>query len=332
VTSDSERDRSIDRMIRRTLRASAPAEAGRTCIDPETLAAWVEGALSRDDVASLEAHAAGCARCQTMLAAMARTAPPPATTERSWRAWLIPVTVPLTAAAAIAVALSAVLTQQQPSSVEEDRPSASLSAARDYELPGSQVGGGALESRAGRAGEASRLADQDAQMNARAPAPPAPRSTSPAPAAPPSASEDAFASRRAETIAVTEARFVPIEIPSPDPMRRWRLVPGRVERSTDGGVTWIAQYSDPLIAPLAGASPSPDVAWVVGRAGLVLLSTDGRSWRRVAFPETVDLTAIQSTNASTATVVSADGKSFITKNAGSTWDPAPLQEFAAAPF
>jgi photosystem II stability/assembly factor-like uncharacterized protein len=70
----------------------------------------------------------------------------------------------------------------------------------------------------------------------------------------------------------------------------------------------------------------------VGRAGLVLLSTDGRSWRRVAFPETVDLTAIQSTNASTATVVSADGKSFITKNAGSTWDPAPLQEFAAAPF
>ena len=331
MTSDSERDRSIEGMIRRTLRARAPAQADRTCIDPETLAAWVEGALSRNDVASLEAHAAGCARCQTMLAAMARTAPPPATTEPSWRTWLMPVAVPLTTAAAIAIALSVILTRQQPASVEEDRAAASLSIARDYELPGNPIGGEALGSRAGRTGEASRLADQDARMMARTPAPPAARSTSPAPAATPSAS-DAFMSRRAESIGVTEARFVPIEIPSPDPMRRWRLLPGRVERSTDGGVTWTAQYSDPLIAPLAGAAPSPDVAWVVGRAGLVLLSTDGRNWRRVAFPETVDLTAIRSTNASTATVVSADGKSFSTKNGGSTWDPAPLQEFAAAPF
>jgi photosystem II stability/assembly factor-like uncharacterized protein len=129
-----------------------------------------------------------------------------------------------------------------------------------------------------------------------------------------------------------EARFAPIEISSPDPMRRWRLLPGRVERTTDGGMTWIAQHSDPVIAPLAGASPSPDVAWVVGRAGLVLLSTDGRTWRRVTFPETVDLTAVRSPDASTATVVSADGRSFITKNAGSTWDPAPLQELPAAPF
>ena len=38
---------------------------------------------------------------------------------------------------------------------------------------------------------------------------------------------------------------------------------------------------------MAGSSPSPSVCWLVGPSGTVLLSTDGRSWRRVAFPETV---------------------------------------------
>ena len=34
------------------------------CLDGETLAAWVEGGLSRTDAAMAEAHVSSCPRCQ----------------------------------------------------------------------------------------------------------------------------------------------------------------------------------------------------------------------------------------------------------------------------
>jgi len=87
------------RLLRETLRGStAPAQSG--CLDADTLAAWSDGTLRRRERASVESHAASCARCQALLAAMARTAPPTAPA-RSWRvsiAWLAPL-----AAAAVAL-------------------------------------------------------------------------------------------------------------------------------------------------------------------------------------------------------------------------------------
>src|SRR5499427_11118066 len=66
------------------------------CLDAETLAAWCDGTLSRNDRAIAESHAATCARCQAMLAAMAKTAPPVAA-RRWWQTttvrWLVPVAV-----------------------------------------------------------------------------------------------------------------------------------------------------------------------------------------------------------------------------------------------
>src|SRR5215471_13438160 len=87
------------RMLRETLRdgLEPPQETQETtsgCLDAETLAAWSEGTLGRRDRADAEAHAATCARCQAMLAAMAKTAPPLPT--RTWWQtstvrWLVPV-------------------------------------------------------------------------------------------------------------------------------------------------------------------------------------------------------------------------------------------------
>lgn len=164
-----------------------------------------------------------------------------------------------------------------------------------------------------------------------------------APAAPPQRIEErasavaASADRDAQfrthaTLSETVVMPSGFEIRSPDPLRRWRVVAGRVERSTDGGSTWIAQDRGSAAAVTAGASPSPDVCWLVGRAGTVLLTTDGRRWQRLRFPEVVDLVAIRATDAATATVVTADGRSYTTKDAGLTWNPAPLQEFPEAPF
>jgi hypothetical protein len=66
-------DRAIERLLREG--AARPSEDGSAhCLDADTLAAWVDGRLSRVELTAAEAHAAACARCQAMLAVMARTA------------------------------------------------------------------------------------------------------------------------------------------------------------------------------------------------------------------------------------------------------------------
>ena len=88
-----------------------------------------------------------------------------------------------------------------------------------------------------------------------------------------------------------------------------------------------------MLTPLtAGASPAPSVCWVVGRAAVVLLSTDGRSWRRLAFPEAVDLIAVRAVDATTASVTTADGRTLTTHDGGSTWVATALQESPDTPF
>ena len=69
----------------------------------------------------------------------------------------------------------------------------------------------------------------------------------------------------------------------------------------------------------AGSSPSRDVCWIVGRAGTVLLSTNGATWQRRPFPESVDLGGVRASSATNAVVTTADGRQFVTIDAGATW-------------
>jgi photosystem II stability/assembly factor-like uncharacterized protein len=110
-----------------------------------------------------------------------------------------------------------------------------------------------------------------------------------------------------------------VDIVSPDPNVRWRIGGSAVLRSTDGGAAWEAQSSGTPAELKAGAAPSASVCWVVGRAGVVLLSTDGRTWRRVRFPEATDLSAVRASDARNASVSTADGRTFTTTDAGATW-------------
>jgi photosystem II stability/assembly factor-like uncharacterized protein len=73
----------------------------------------------------------------------------------------------------------------------------------------------------------------------------------------------------------------------------------------------------------AGASPSPSVCWRGGPGGTVLLSTDGRMWRRVPFPEMTDLVSVRATDEHTATVTTLDGRTILTKDGGLTWVRSP---------
>jgi hypothetical protein len=126
------------------------------------------------------------------------------------------------------------------------------------------------------------------------------------------------------------AQRAPAVITSPDPSVRWRLLGTTVERSDDGGRTWTLQPTNTAVELRAGSAPAADVCWIVGRSGLVLLSTDGRTWRLLDFPDkTADLVSITAVDGATATVTAADGRTYRTADAGRTWT---LQETLAAPF
>jgi putative zinc finger protein len=84
------------RLLRDAARSHLGAEPGPACIDADTLAAWADDTLSPRERETVESHAADCARCQALVAAMATTAPAPATAAARawWRmpafAWLVP--------------------------------------------------------------------------------------------------------------------------------------------------------------------------------------------------------------------------------------------------
>ena len=145
-----------------------------------------------------------------------------------------------------------------------------------------------------------------------------------APAAPPAQLQesvrlDAFAAQSRVLTAVPEVIVV-----SSNPSTRFRLLPdGAVQRSADAGSTWRTEPTGATERLTAGASPSPSVCWLVGSAGTVLLSTDGRSWRRITFPEIVDLRSVAATDQETATVTTADGRAFVTTDGGQTWSRKP---------
>jgi hypothetical protein len=109
---------------------------------------------------------------------------------------------------------------------------------------------------------------------------------------------------------------------TPDPAILWRFGGfGGVERSTDGGTTWQKEQPGEGGRVLAGAAPSTDVCWLVGRDGLILVTKDAKNWKKIAPPEATDFVAVSAEDApsATVTVTAADGRKFATHNGGKKW-------------
>jgi hypothetical protein len=185
----------------------------------------------------------------------------------------------------------------------------------------------ALADAFGRTGDAPSLdaarrdepAPQTAGVEAQPP-PPAADRTSPLPgrAAAASAATPTF---RRELMA--KAAASPMLVRSPDPNVLWRMrTPGSVERSVDRGTTWDVQSTGVPVTLTAGAAPAAAICWLAGPAGTIVLSTDGRTWQRVAFPEPIDLTFVRASDAANASVTAVDGRSFTTADGGRTWQPS----------
>jgi photosynthesis system II assembly factor YCF48-like protein/putative zinc finger protein len=353
-----DKDESLDRLLRRTSRVGTESHASGTCLDAETIAAWMDGALTPMQRQEAEAHAAGCDRCLSVLASLARTSPPPTTVESprwfSFR-WLVPLA---TAMAAVTVWI---VVQRSPASLP---PGQTQVASRPAELPAPPS---EAEGAGDKAGAAPAAPPSAADLARRQQPPERKRSTEPsmkpdaldqaasarsagvatvtsvakesreaaAPAPPSSPPAPATMAQRAEADRGRVDAFRGgsprvIDVPSPDSSVRWRIAGTTISRTSNAGGTWTEQFADTATTLAAGSSPAPATCWVVGAGGVVLLSTDGQTWRRLAFPDaSADLVRVTAVDGTTATVTSDDGRVFRTADGGRTWT---LQENPLAPF
>lgn len=111
-------------------------------------------------------------------------------------------------------------------------------------------------------------------------------------------------------------------IKTPDPAVLWRIVgEGFVERSKDSGETWEGQSPYPNAHFIAGVAPTVKICWLVGRDGTIVLTSDGKHWRKIEPPVSLDLVGIAAENALVAVVTAADGRKFTTSNGGKAWTP-----------
>jgi hypothetical protein len=101
---------------------------------------------------------------------------------------------------------------------------------------------------------------------------------------------------------------------------RWRVdAAGQVSKSVDAGRTWTRIALDRVSNIVSGAAPSDSVCWLIGRAGLVLLSVDGSTFKPVAAPASADLRTITAVDARQATVTTVAGVVYATSDGGVTW-------------
>jgi hypothetical protein len=385
-----DRESSLERLMQDALRAgvsdvSDTSDASR-CLGADTLAAWAEQTLSARERTAVEKHAADCARCQALLAAMVRTTPAPVAVPW-WRvhmmAWMVPVSA---AAAALIVwtmqpARTALESRQAatqvaeqvgtpapppapatpppareladkdavtPQARDESRPeaprkeaAADQARARQMDfrradandktnkqavssLAKTEAAPEELKAPAAAATLAPPASERDARAKAMADAMAAAQAPAPVPTPQVAAAAGATnaAEVRADRLMARAAAAPMVQIVSPNPLNRWRLMPGgTVQRSTDGGSTWETQPAGADVTLTAGASPAPLVCWLIGPRGRVLLSRDGATWKTVSIAQPIDLVSIRATDDKSATVTAVDGRTFVTADGGATWTP-----------
>ena len=383
-----DREAAVDRLLRQSFKNPAAAAPRGPCLDPEILAAWVDGTLKSDDLKVAEAHLSECTRCLTLMATMTKIAPKPAPVNRWWGSgtlrWLVPLTagaaallvwiavpndeprrsleqtIARTEAVPVAPAEQGPTAEQRPL-VESDEGLRNRSAEKrsdDQQVerkdaPAKPAGArdvakenGPTRQEPATVSELPSTLQAEAASRASPAPPPAPPAAAPAaPVAAPEA-DQATAARGVGQLSTTSGETVAqpqgappasvaarsaelrransnvgfTEILSPDSTLRWRAgARGFLQLSQNSGATWEPLKSGVMVDLIAGASPLPSVCWLVGRAGTVLLTTDGRSWQRLTFPESVDLTSVRAIDARRATVTTSDARMFTTADGGLTW-------------
>lgn len=324
---DRDRDRSVENVLRHVLSDGASSQKQSTCPDAETIAAWQEGTLGTAAASAMERHVADCPRCRALMAAFIQTAPATTVVESMWRRWHLGWAVPLaTAATAAALWIAVPRNTSLPDQFAESRtvsvdavapaapaatpppaaPSA-LTQTQSLQTERALVRREKIEPASAGEAAAKRVEDQRAALAALA--------------ARLEAEKRRDANNAAPRVATAALREVALpDIVAPGSTARWRIVGGqRIERASGSTAEWVPTTIDASDLLTAGAAPSATVCWIVGRRGAVYVTTDGLRFMRVPFPEMSDLVAVTATDERTATVSSADGRSWTTTDQGRMW-------------
>ena len=256
------------------------------CLDGETLAAWVDGGLSRNDAAMAETHVSSCPRCQEIAGLIVKTRPVTVVDAPWWRrraAWLVPVTAGVAAAGLLMIAPT------QPAPGPAPAPAAATAtreSAPDAATPAAPPAAPAVappaETKATETRPAETKKERQRDERAKSGVAAAPAAAPSAATGPPAAAAGGLADEQSarQTLAKTAAK----QAVSPDGALHWRITErGALERSTDGGTTWQA----------------------------------------VNVGVTATFTTIQAPGSRTAVVTTADGRVFRTSDGGATWQLVP---------
>jgi len=323
------------------------------CLEPETLAAWMDGGLSAGERAAAEAHASTCDRCQAMLATLVRSEPPPSRPLRWWSGgavrWMVPIVAGAIALAiwvAVDPGLVRPLAPASPAAAPEvprsSGPASSSNPAKDRldavaprpvqpVAPRDEARSAAnsptvaaphILDKGVAAPRSPAAAHNEMKTDATAAAPaPAAAAIAGVPAAPAAAPNASAAPRAsADKFAALTAEQASVDIISPSSGTRWRIVaPDRVDWSSDRGGTWVRTELPAGAQVTAGASPAARTCWLVGRNGLVLRTTNGSTWTPITFPQPLALVGVRSTGIDAAVVTSDTGLSFATTDGGRSW-------------
>lgn len=340
------RDPTIDHGLERAIEAGLRDQSRLDpCPPMDVVAAYCEQRLASEELSRWEAHFAGCRRCQELLAAMARVEPAvapadaPAWWSRAfdWR-WLVPATAAATAftiwialrpgtTPADAPALTVIERRESPvppTVPSRPDPSSAVQAPeKSEEQFAKKAEAKPAESAQAMRDAADRLAKKEAlPVAAEAAGAVAGTPRPSAPAAAPVPQVTALANR-AEAVTADTAmrRQAGVEVVAPGAQVHWRAGPGgQIERSQDSGATWEAQNAGTSQELLAGSAPSDSVCWIVGRSGTIVRTTDGRAWSRLESPVSADIVSVAATSAANATIATADGQRFLTRDGGKTWE------------
>ena len=343
----SDRDQSIERLLRALPRSGGGTFHDGSCPDAETLAALADHTLVPAVRLEIEAHVADCDRCQMLTAALVRSerlADAPAAEAarvQSWKRravnWLVPA-----AAAATAVALWVIVPGQRTSAPEE--------AALDRQIAAAPPP--SAEARTGQSlqGPLDALRDQSATASAEA------RADRAVPeVAQPSAND---LSRRQvigqPALKAEEARSREAESGGPPREAAPATVAGDFQvsgqsarndagrRATQENVTAEEPARSAPTAPAASSagfqarvasgsfevvSPTPQARWRIGPGSVVQHSANGgMTWATQQTGAITDLTAGSSPSTDVCWLVGRAGLVLRTTDAGRQWERAPFPE------
>jgi hypothetical protein len=321
---------------------------GKDCADTAIVAAYCDGAMPPDERTAWEQHFAACARCQQILAGVARISSEQRETEvlsfsHTWRRmWRVaPIAI-----AATAGAVAFVMVRTRPF-----RSSEFSSPQELAKMAGTPVQEEAADQLSGSAGgaELSRVSPNNQPTTVlplRAESLAAPMASTPPRAYSGAATDTAHAAALMQLMGggptpvatlptaaplamrgpvasseIAQAQASGVVVGSPDRSGLWRIGPDSsiLHYSPERG--WRPQESGTKARLVSGSAPSTTVCWAVGTAGTVLKTTDGDDWQTMNSPTTSDLVAVTASSALQATVISADGQRFATNDGGLSWQP-----------